>query len=507
MIRDALDLYPDDPELMVHLGGALMDQRNLHDSGVWLERARASAPEDPRPYIGLANLYLRMGRAADAAASFRQATALDPENSNYWSGALFTEHYLCDVSNETLQTSARDWGRKFADSLTAMAPPHGNDPDPERRLRIGYVSGDFHEHPVGRILLSIFAHHDREKFEVFCYATRRVEDDVARGLREMADHWRLIEPLSDAAAAEQIRGDAIDVLVDLSGHTAHNRLLMFARKPAPVQSLWLGYWDTTGLTAMDYLIVDPQMCPPGEKPSITESVVRLPFSMFTYSPPKSAIVPGPVPSTVTGQITFGSMNNLAKITPAVVSLWSRVLNVIPRSRMLLRYFGFDEPDVRTWYTRLFSENGVSEDRLQFDGGGSLDDHLLAYNHVDVALDTFPYSGGMTTVDALWMGVPVVTLASDRMVGRMSAGILSAASLDDLITYGPDEYVALAADLAHNPARLTELRMGMRDRVLQSPLANGLAQTRALESLYQQMWQRWCVRNDPAKPCGLLPNID
>jgi len=368
---------------------------------------------------------------------------------------------------------------------------HANVPDPARRLRIGYVSGDFQEHPVGRILQAVLPAHDPAQVEVFCYATRRCVGPITERIAKAADAWRSVVHLSDEAAAELIRSDQIDVLVDLSGHTAQNRLLALARKPAPVQALWLGYFDTTGMASIDYLFADRYVCPPGDERFYVEKVLRLPHSWFCYSPPDPSPEITPLPMLERGHVTFGCLNNLAKVTPDVVALWGEILGALPDARMCLKYFGFDDPQVREQYAAMFARHGVAADRLTFLGRSPLGEHLATYDGVDVALDPFPYNGGITTLDALWMGAPVVSLAGSRFVGRMGLSILSNVGCPELVASSPDEYVRKAVELAGDPARLVELRASLRDRLAGSPLCDGPGFARGLEAAYRQMWGTWC----------------
>lgn len=490
-IRRALALAPADPEVHLGLAAVLTGQGRPSQAIEVLRGAAAAAPQSALLHVALAAAWMELGRAADALASFQRATERAPRWPYPHSGVLFTRHYVADADRAATFAEARRWGKRHADPLIAGAPPHANDPTPDRRLRVGYVSPDLRAHPVGQILRAVLAAHDRAQVEVFCYANCRRADLVGAELSDAADHWRGLLHLGDEAAAELVRADQIDILVDLAGHTADNRLLTFARKPAPVQALWLGYFDTTGMSSMDYLIGDHQVCPAGDEPFYVEKLVRLPDSFFCYSPPPSCPEVAPAPLLSRGHVTFGCFNNLAKITPDVVAVWARILRAVPGSRICLKYFGFDAADVRARYLGLFAANGVSADRVTLLGKTPYVAHLAAYGEVDVALDPFPYNGGMTTLDALWMGVPVISLAGDRFVGRMGASVLSAAGLPDLIAQSAEEYVDRAVRLADDGERLAALRAGLRDQLARSPLCDGARFARSLEAAYRAMWQEWC----------------
>lgn len=491
----ALEQTPNDPKIYSILSTVLSDQGKLAEAFRVLQVAREVAPHDQQVYRCRAVLNITIGQPDQALADFLKVVELAPEDPHTGAGVLFTRHYLSDDDLDGYVAEARSWGRRHADPFTRTVEPHQNDRQVNRRLRIGYISPDFQEHPVGRILQRVLSAHDPSQVEVFCYANRRNVDPVAANIVKAAHHWRSVLHMSDASAAEVIRNDKIDILIDLSGHTAANRLLVLARKPAPVQAVWLGYFDTTGMAAIDYIFADPQVCPPESDRYYVEKVIRLPSSVFCYAPPSGCPAVSPLPSASRGRVTFGCFNNLAKIRPEVIELWSRILRERPEAELRLKYFGFEDETVRAYFADLFAEHGVDPSRIVFLGRSSLADHLAAYGDVDVALDPFPYSGGITTLDALWMGVPVVSLAGRRFVGRMSASILTAVGLPELVAESPDDYVAKALALADSRERLAALRSGLREQMASSPLCDGPGFARALEASYREMWRAWCDRKD------------
>lgn len=491
-VRRALALAPDDPDNYLSLAGMLVHDWRLTAGCAAARRAIALAPHRYQPHAAHAVALLYMGRAAEALAAFRHAAALAPGVPDPHAGVLFTQHYVAGVDREAMLAEARAWGARHADPLTARARPHLNAPDPHRRLRIGYVSPDLLEHPVGRILQAVLPAHDRAAVDVYCYVARRCTDEIAARLGRATDHWRSIVHLDDDAAAALIRADQIDVLVDLAGHSGFNRLLVSARKPAPVQALWLGYFDTTGMNAMDYIVADRYVCPPGDERYYVEQVARLPDAFLCYAPSESSPPVTPLPMRLRGHVTFACFNNLAKVSPETVALWAEILRALPEARLLMRSYGLGDAGVRARYRRLFADRGVAPDRLTLLGKASLTEYLATYRQADVALDPFPYSGGITTLDALWMGVPVVSLAGSHFAGRMTESILSVAGLPDLVARSPADYVRRAIALARDADRLAALRASLRERLARSPLCDGPRFTRGLEAAYRRMWEAWCA---------------
>jgi predicted O-linked N-acetylglucosamine transferase (SPINDLY family) len=351
-------------------------------------------------------------------------------------------------------------------------------------------------HPVGYLLAGPLAAHDPAEVEVFCYFTGYLQDAMTERLRSSAHHWRAISGLGDPDAAELIRQDRIDILVDLSAHTGQGRPLLMARKPAPVQASWIGYPGTTGLEAMDYAIVDRHTAPEGAEAWFTEALVRLPFNRFCYSPPEFAPQPRAAPGRES--VVFGSFNNTAKIGPDVVRLWARVLNSVPGSRLVLKWRTLDHPGGRARIEKAFADHDVGLDRLELRGQSDHAETLAEYGDIDIALDPFPFGGGFTSLDALWMGTPVVTLVQDRVAARQTLGFLAQVGLEDLAAFTDEDYVRVAASLAADAARRAELRGGLRGRMAASPLTDAKAFTPGLERAYREMWRRWCAGRPPEK---------
>ncbi|HJV74349.1 MAG TPA: hypothetical protein VJ654_09025, partial [Noviherbaspirillum sp.] len=361
----------------------------------------------------------------------------------------------------------------------------------DRPLRIGYVSGDFGAHPVGFLLRDVMRHHDRQRYRIHCYSMMRRSDAITTAIRENADVWVDALLMTDDELTDRIHEDQIDILVDLSGHTAYNRLPVFVRKPAPVQATWIGYFHSTGLECIDYFITDPFTTPVKSSQLFSETPVWLPHTRFCYSSPDYAPDVAPPPARDSGRITFGSFNRLEKLVEPVVAAWADILKAIPDSRLLLKAGSLENADIANGVRRRFGAYGIDKDRLELRGRSSHQEMLAQYGDIDIALDPFPFNGGMTTLEALWMGVPIVTLAGDAVVSRQTASALLNLGLSELIFDDVDDYVQGAATLARDPGRLMKLRLDLRSRMSQSPICQPALFAHDLETLYRNMWQAWC----------------
>lgn len=493
--RAALELQPRSIAGLVNLGNLYKDMGRVGEAVANYEKALAIKPDFAPAHNNLANLYKDQGESAEAVAHFRKAIEFDPALIDAHSNLLLSLHYSADYTPEEIFETHREWARRHAEPLTAQAAPHDNSPEPERRLRLGYVSPDLRRHPVASYLEPVLAHHDRAGFELFCYANVERPDKVTERLRAMAGNWRDLRGLPDAEVARMVRADRIDILVDLAGHTAYSRMGAFARKPAPVQAGWLGYPNTTGLSAVDYHITDAYADPPGAADRLnTERLARLPHGFHCFRPAAEAPAVGPQPADGAGHITFASFNMLSKVGPAVIARWSEILIALPHARLILKAPPLADAGARDRLAARFSAHGIAAERLEMHGYiPAPAAHLALYNKVDIALDTFPYNGVTTTCEALWMGVPVVTEAGNSHVSRVGVSLLSNLGLEELIANSPQAYVALALDLARDRARLGHLRESLRPRMDSAPLTDGPGFTRALEAAYREMWRDWCRR--------------
>lgn len=438
-----------------------------------------------------------VGDAKGALEELRRRLTECPGDAAAHSQMLLVSHYGAPG-----RRSLYDEHRRWADLHAKIAAEarFDNDMDPGRRLHIGYVSADFrYSHPVTYFIAPVLREHDRRDFLVTCYSNSAPPDSATERMCGLADRWRDIYGWSDENAAAQVRADAIDILVDLSGHCGGNRLLLFGRRPAPVQVTWLGYPDTTGLRTMDYRLTDAIADPEGESDAYhSEKLVRLKSGFLCYEPPAEAPPVSALPSWFSGAITYGSFQYPAKITPEAIRIWAEVLRRVPRSRLLLHHcfsdYAMPGGRVRTRIVGLFAEQGIGEERLHFIGDVPLRRHLELYSHVDIALDTFPYSGTTTTCEALWMGVPVVTVEGCCHAGRVSTDILIRAGLAGLVSNSTAGYLERAVGLAADLDGLAQVRAALRPTMARSPLLDAAGFTRNLEAEYRTMWRLWRESN-------------
>ena len=447
----------------------------------------------------LANALTLKGELTEAIANFQIAISLDVENAMVNSNYVLTLNY---PSQPDLAAIFQEH-KKFGDKFESFVPRMYVNPllsktravanaDPARRLRVGYVSPDFNDHAVGKFIEPVLAAHDTTKFEVFCYYNKNRVDDATKRMQAVAAHWRMTADISDGDLATTIQNDTIDILVDLSGHTGLNRLLVFARKPAPIQVTWIGYPNTTGLSTMDYRITDAFADPIGATESLhTEKLTRMPECFSCFKAPNNAPEVKALPAAAHGQITFGSFNNFAKITPEVMRVWIAILARVPGSRLVLKNWCLDNDRMKTFMLEAFARCGATPGQIElWNPNTSNFDHLNCYNSIDIGLDPFPYNGTTTTCDALWMGVPVITLAGVSHVGRVGVSQMSNLGLQELIAKDTDDYVEKAAALANDVPRLVALRTGLRERVRASPFMDAPRFTKNLEAAYHNMWNAY-----------------
>jgi protein O-GlcNAc transferase len=471
----------------INLGAVLLESGRADEAAkLFSTVARGSAELAAVAYNNLGNAYAALHRPIDALHAYGAALERRPDMAGARSNRLLRLHYDPGQTRASIFQAHREWQVRHAAAVTPLALPTV-DPAPKRRLRVGYVSGDLWNHPVAWFLLDVLRAHDRASFEVFCYSNRAREDEMTARLKQAADHWRMVASFSDKALAEQIRADRIDILVDLSGHTALHRLMTFALRPAPVQITWLGYWDTSGLNAMDYIILDRNV-PVADERWFVEKVLRLPHTRLCYSPPAYAPPVSDLPSEQRGRVTFGSFNRLEKLTPAVTALWATLLKALPRSRLLLKWKTLGDLPIRSDIESRFAAHGISAERLDLRGYSSHAEMLAQYSDVDVALDPFPFSGGATSCEALWMGVPVITLVGASVVSRQTESFLSQLRLDNLAASDPDAYVSIALALATDIPRRRMLRHSLRERMSKSSLCDAAQFTQDLEAAFRQAWE-------------------
>jgi predicted O-linked N-acetylglucosamine transferase (SPINDLY family)/ADP-heptose:LPS heptosyltransferase len=486
--------------------GVVLEQMGRYDEAeASYRRAHELAPHLAHPLNNLGVLLKESGRLEEAIATHRRAVALDPELPAAHSNLLYTLIYDATVLPQALFAAHEAWGRAQAARFATAGARFINAPDPERRLRVGYVSGDFRHHSVAFFAEALLAAHDKRAVEVFLYANDARVDAVTQRLKGHADHFVPIHGVADDAAAARIRADGIDILVDLSGHTSANRMMLFARKPAPVQVTWLGYPATTGLPTIDCRITDAVADPPGEADALhTERLVRIDSGFLCYRPLDRAGAVGPLPAHAAGYVTFGSFNNFAKLSPGTIALWARLLREVPDARLLLKATQFKDAATRARCLAAFTAAGIAAERIEIVPPlADPADHLALYGRVDIGLDPLIYNGTTTTCEALLMGVPTVTLRGDRHVSRVGASIMTTVGLGELIAETLDDYIAIAARLARDLDRLATLRSGMRERLRASPLCDAPRFAGAMETAYRDMWRRWCAAQGvaDAAPAG------
>jgi len=457
-------------------------------------RTIALAPSDVTAHNNMAQALKGAGYLHTGLSAYRRAVAIRPDSALH-SNLLFAMSYSEEVSSDALFAEYRRWERLYAARYYPGAQSRANTIDPERRLIVGYLSQDLREHPLGRIQAALFEHHDPAIVQINAYASIRRSDDLTERCRRQSTVWQVVTGLSDDEVAARIRQDKVDILVVVGGHTAHNRLLVAARRPAPIQ-VALDDVSTSGMSAMDYWISDPLLHPAdgtGATERFTEEVLRLPCfflqPVYEDAPPVSEL-----PVLKLGQLTFGSFSNPAKLTAPTIAAWAQALRAVPASRLALKYVDwYADRAVQERVSALFAAHGIGADRIVFAGGDhERNDQLALWNNVDIALDPYPFGGWTSSFESLWMGVPVITLLGERFAGRVGLAVLERLGLGDLVARRPEEFAGIAAALASDRARLATLRSGLRERLRQSPLCDGQVQAGYFETAYREVWRRWCA---------------
>jgi len=492
--RRALRLQPRHPATLFQLGKAYHLLTQFDKAMDHYRQALQLAPNLAEAHDSIGSILKYRGELDAAIEHYRRAVQIKPDFHKAHSDLVFALNYNPRYDGETIYREHLRWGQMH--QLPTAAPATGQqDPDPSRRLRVGYVSPDFYKHSVAFFFHPLLSHHDPEAIETFCYSDTAKTDATTERLRTAAGHWRPIQGMSDAEFVNLVRQDRIDILVELTGHTANSRLFALTARPAPVQVTYLGYPNTTGVPAIDYRLTDAWADPPGMTDQYhSETLVRLEGGFLCYQPDEETPDIAPLPVTGCGHVTFGSFNNLAKITPEVVSLWSEILKDIPGSRLIVKNISLRDDTTRTRYAALFEAQGVEPERVELlPPLFAKRDHLALYSRIDIGLDTFPYNGTTTTCEALWMGVPVITLAGTLHAGRVGVSLLSQLGLQELVAESPQDYLRLARQLAEDLDRLETLRGGLRARMARSSLCDASAFARKVEAAYRVMWQKWCSR--------------
>jgi len=493
--RQALTIKLDYPQAHNNLGNVLREMGEFDQAESAYRDALFFKPDDAHARSNLANALKDMGRLDEAIDAHRLAVETAPTSAEIHSNLILTLHYAANADAGVILSECRRWNTRHAEPLRERVRQHENDRSHARPLRVGFVSPDLRTHSVACFLLPLLEVRDKKVVHATCYATATKTDAVTDRLRAASDAWYSLVSLSDDRAAQRVREDQIDILVDLSGHGANNRLLMFARKPAPVQITYLGLVGTTGLATMDYRLTDSFVDPSEGESFGTERLIRMPDTAWCFAPLSGRPPISQLPAVTNGYVTFGSFNSLAKVTPDVLDCWVRILQQVPGSRIILKDVALRAAEVVARTRRFFIERSIGPERLELliDDRSQLQ-HLSQYDHVDIALDTFPCPGMATTCEALWMGVPVITLAGLHDRSRVGASLLTNAGLPEFVASTPEAYVQFAATLGADLSRLANLRTTMRERTQQSALMDGQRFAHALESSLRDVWRNWCEQH-------------
>ena len=498
--RRALAMDANYPDALYNLGNVLAEMEQLDAAIDLYQRTLRNNPNHAAAHYNLGNTLQDLGRIADAIASFDIAIQLNPAFVAAHSNRLLSMQYLDTAPADHVRRAAQQFADAIETPRKAAWPMHRNVRDPNKRLKVGYVSADFRRHSVGYYIEPLLANHDASQVETYCYYSHPQDDEMTRRMMQVANHWRPCHALNDDALVACIVDDGIDILVDLGGHTAHSRLAVFAQKPAPIQVAYLGYPATTGLTAMDYRLTDV-IADPGEMdPSrYSETLHRLSRTFLCYRPPTEAPAVAPLPAIESGQVAFGSFNALPKLSPATIALWSRILRALPGSTLTLKSSGLAHASVRGRLIDDFARHGVKPSRvILLVRDADFMTHLARYAALDICLDPLGYNGTTTTCEALWMGVPTISLRGHQHAARVGASLLSSVGLNTLVCETENAYVDTALALANDLPRLAAMRNTMRARLETSPLLDGKGLADVIENAYRAIWTRWCNAQTEAR---------
>jgi protein O-GlcNAc transferase len=491
--QKALSFDPACADIYNSIGVILQSKGEFGEAVPYYQKALGLDPNFAKAYYNMGNVLVNQGKLQEAVSYFRRSLQLKPDELNPYESLLMLMNYSSDYDPAAIFSEHLNFSKQFEYPLHFTRTSHMNEKIPDRKLKIGYVSPDFRRHSVNYFIEPVLTSHNHDRFELFCYSDVSVPDNVTERLQGYADQWRNIAGKSDEQVAGMIRKDGIDILVDLAGHTGYNRILLFARKPAPVQVSWLGYPNTTGLSAVDYRIVDAYTDPPGlTDPFYTEQLIRLPDSFLCYQPDNDSPPAGDLPALQSGHITFGSFNVFLKVSQKTVALWAAILKALPDSRLLLKTKNLSDSATCRNAREMFAAQGISPDRIDLlSHTPSFTGHLDTYNRIDIGLDTFPYNGTTTTCEALWMGVPVITLAGNTHASRVGVSLLTNIGLPGLIAETFEEYVLTAVKLAGDLKNLQSLRENLRSMMAHSLLTDTKRFVIALETCYREIWGKWC----------------
>ncbi len=490
-LRQAISLNPGDYTAYNNLATQLWAQHRYGEVISCCQKSISLNPKQDAILGNVAACFMIQGKYKDAEHYLRQAITINPENNLRYSNLLTC---LCFDNNAFPDAYFKEATRLNA-LLNSCSTPYDSwnnaSLSPKPPLRVGFVSGDFRNHPVGYFLESVITHLDKTQIELFAYDTQHIEDGLTARIKPYFAQWHNIASVSDQLAAEKIHQDGIHILIDLAGHTVDNRLSLFAWKPAPIQVSWLGYFASTGMSFMDYILVDPISVPEQDRSHFIEEVWYLPHTRLCFTPPAADITQNltPLPALEHGFITFGCFQNLSKINSHVLDLWAKILQQYPKSKLLFKNYGLKDAESKQEFIQTLTASHISRERVILEGGSSRETYLAAYANVDIMLDTFPYPGGTTTCEALWMGVPTLTLAGNTLLGRQGASMLNCVGLENWVATSEDDYIHKAVNYANNRDQLSQLRAELRQKMIKSPLTDAPLFALNFTQALQEVWQK------------------
>ena len=493
--RQAVRLQPNLAELHANMGLSLSENGQMDEGAEEYRESLRLKPNQPQSQSNFGDLLMKLGQIEAAVACFEAAVKFAPGDAGIGSNLVFALNFDSRCSAAEILSRHREWAARITPAIPPLFRRQDHAPDPNRKLRIGYVSANLCDHVIGRNMLPIFRHRNVAEFETFCYSSVRQADAITREFMLLSDEWRDITWMQDDAVARMVADDRIDILVDLSLQLPGGRLRAFGAKPAPIQIAFAGYPGTTGMTQMDYRLTDQYLDPPRESDAFySEQSIRLPHSFWCYDPAAMGVAEGfdvaPLPAMKNGFITFGCLNSFHKVNAACLGLWAKTMSAVPKSRLILLA---PPGKTRQWVLEQFQSHGVDPGRIEFVGRQSRGDYLRTYDRIDLGLDSLPYNGHTTSLDSIWMGVPVVTLVGKTVVGRAGFSQLSNLNLAQLVARDADEFVRIVSATASDVSVLATVRAGLRERMLRSPLTDATRFAADIESVYRQVWRTWCQR--------------
>jgi protein O-GlcNAc transferase len=493
--QKAFTIQPNSLEVLNNIGTVLEDVGQSEEAILYYRKALTIQPDSLEVLNNIGSALKDQGQIKEALLAFEHVLKINPNHEKAFHNWVYIQQFLPESTLKSIQEAHQQWNKTFITQYETPRKQCQNKPDPRKKLVLGFVSGDFRHHPVAYFTLNVLEQL-AQQCDLICYANQQEFDDFTARFQAAASQWHNVHGWSDQQLAEQIRGDQVDILFDLTGHNARNRLGVFAQKPAPIQMTWAGYMATTGLETMDYIIGDPYEIPEEAEQYYQEQVIRMPHCFICYTPYPDFPDINPLPALQNAHITFGSLNILSKISPEVVATWSAILNQLPESRIILKTKGLACPTTHQRYLNLFHQHGISASRITCYPHSPRSEAWPVYQQVDIQLDPFPFSGSTTTLESLWMGVPVITMPGETFASRHSFSYLSNIGLTDFIAQDREYYIHLAVDWGQRLSELSEIRQNLRTRVHKSPLYDAPGFAQDLLKALRKAWTRWCQESIP-----------